>query len=227
MLDPTFSVLGASWGRAFTDRLNFGATLNYVGEHIQSMNASGLAVDFGVQYNTDWNGLKLAMTMKNLGNSMAFDGDNLDVSIQAPGAEPGSSNRIVRFQTSKFEMPSYFTLAATYDLYHQKADRFQLKTAFQNNNFSGDGFCGGAEWSHGDAFALRGSWFGTLSNTVDQITGEETSNFRSGDDLYRGFAVGGGFHVKTGDSRIGVDFAWRPIREFFDDVYEVGLNFKF
>ncbi len=227
ILDPNFTVLGASWGRSFTDRLNFGATVNYLNEHVQSMNAAGLAVDFGVQYKTDWRGLSLAMTMKNLGPSMSFDGDNLDVSILPPGAEPGASNRIVRFTTASFEMPSYFTLGATYDLYRRNADVLQIKSAFQNNNFSGDAFCGAAEWTYRDVVALRGSWFGTMSNATDPITGDETSSFHSGDDLYRGYAFGGGFHINTADTRIGVDFAWRPVRQFFDDVYEIGLHVTF
>jgi len=40
------------------DRVQFGATFDYVGERVQDMSASGLAFDFGVQYRTGWRNLQ-------------------------------------------------------------------------------------------------------------------------------------------------------------------------
>ena len=225
--NPTFAVLGASWARAFTDRVKFGATVNLVNEHIQSMTANGVALDFGVQYATGWRGLVFGMAMKNFGNAMSFSGDNLDVSVPPPGAEPGASNRILSFTTAAFEMPSYFTLAANYELYRKGENDLQFKAAFQNNNFSGDNFCGAAEWSYKNTFALRGSWYGTLTTEVDPASGSENSTFASGDQLYRGYALGGGVTTRAGAAHIGIDFAWRPVREFFDDIYEAGVRLQF
>jgi hypothetical protein len=225
--NPTFAVLGVSWARAFTDRVNFGLTVDLVNEHIQSMTANGVALDFGIQYATGWGGLKLGMAMKNFGNSMSFGGDNLDVSVLPPGAEPSSSNRILRFSTAAFEMPSYFSLAGSYDLVRTGANSLKLMGAFQNNNFSGDNFSGAAEWNYRNVAALRGSWFGTLEGEIDPVTGDESSSFSTGDDLYRGFAVGGGVTVRSGTAKLGVDVAWRPVQEPFNDVYEAGLRLQF
>jgi len=226
-LTPTFTVLGMSWARQFTDRVNFGATLEYVDEHIANETATGVAADFGVQYRTDWHGLVLGMAMKNIGTTMSYNGDDLDASTQAPGSEPGSSPRVVRFTTANFEMPSYFTLATSGDAYRQNGMALRWMGAFQNNNFGGDNFNGGVEWLYRDAFALRGSWFGTFTTTSDALTGNSSTNFKSGDDLYSGYAIGAGFNVKAGASRLSVDAAWRPVRDFFDDVYEIGLRARF
>jgi hypothetical protein len=225
--NPTFGVLGMSWAKAFTDRVNFGLGVNLVNEHIENMTANGVALDFGVQYATGWNGLKFGMVMKNFGNSMTFNGDNLDVSVPPPGAEPGASNRILKFSTAAFEMPSYFTLAGSYDLYRAGENSLQIMTAFQNNNFSGDNFCGAAEWNYRNFAALRGSWFGTLSGEIDPATGNESSSFGTGDDLYRGYALGGGVTVRSGAAKLGVDVAWRPVQQPFDDIYEAGLRLQF
>jgi hypothetical protein len=225
--NPTFSVLGVSWARAFTDRVNFGLTVDLVNEHVQNMSAGGVALDFGVQYSTGWRGLKLGMAMKNFGTSMSFSGDNLDVSVLPPGSEPGSTNRILQFSTSAFEMPSYFSLAGAYDLYRNGGNSLQLLGAFQNNNFSGDNFNGGAEFKLRDLLALRGSWFGTLSSEIDPVTGAESSSFGTGDDLYRGYAFGAGVTMRSGAAKIGVDVAYRPVREPFNDIYEAGVRLKF
>lgn len=227
VIEPTFTVLTGSWARQFTDRVAFGASLNVVSERILSVSATGLAFDFGVQYTTGWRGLVLAMTMKNFGGAMQFTGSNLEVNVQPPGSEPGSSNRTLSFSSAAFEMPSYFTLSAGYDLYRQGPNALRFRGAFQNNNFFGDNFIGAAEWGYRDQYAIRGSWFGTLTTSTDPTTRNDSMTFDTGDDLYQGFALGGTMMVKTGATQLGVDVAWRPAREFFDDIYEVGLRVKF
>jgi len=226
-VNPTFTVLGLSWAKSFTDRVNFGFNVNYDNEHVMNMTATGVAFDFGVQYTTGWHGLKFGMAMKNIGNSMAFNGEDLEISVLPPGSEPGASNRVVRFTTAQFEMPSYFTLAGTYDVARQGSNSLQLKGAFQNNNFGGDNLCAGAEWSYRDEVILRGSWFGTMSSNTDPTTGAESSSFDSGDDLYKGYALGGEVNVRTGESKLGVGFGWRPVRGPFNDIYELGVRLKF
>ena len=60
VIEPTFAVLTGSWGRQFTDKVNFGASVNYVTERVLSMSASGVALEFGVQSMTGWRGLVLS-----------------------------------------------------------------------------------------------------------------------------------------------------------------------
>ena len=227
VLNPTFTVLTGSWARQFTDRVNFGASLNFVSERVLSMSASGLAMDFGVQYTTGWSGLILGMTMKNFGTSMQFTGDNLSVNVPPPGSDPTASNRTLSFSSSKFEMPSFFTLSAGYDAWRQGETALRLRGSFQNNNFVGDNYTAAAEYNYKEMFAMRGSWFGTVTTSTDPATLEDSMSFESGDDLYQGFALGGSFMMKTGQTSLGVDVAWKPAKEFFDDIYEVGLRFEF
>jgi hypothetical protein len=227
ILHPTFSVLGVSWAREFTDRVSFGGTANFVNENLASVSANGLAFDFGVQYKTGWRGLQFGMTMKNFGNAMSFNGQNLEFPALPPGSEPGAANRVVRLTTAAFELPSYFSLSGTYDAWRQGNSALKLRSAFQNNNFSGDNLSGAAEWTYKENYALRGSWFGTMNSSTDVITGIDQMSFSSGDDLYQGFALGGSAMVKNGVATMGLDVAWRPAREFFDDTYEVTLRVRF
>src|SRR5262245_40047849 len=107
ILHPTFSVLGVSWGRAFTDRVNFGATINYVNENIADNTASGVAFDFGVQYITEWHGFRFGMAAKNIGTSMEFRGPGFDLATHDPNSDPNAGNRILSFSSASFEMPSF------------------------------------------------------------------------------------------------------------------------
>jgi len=226
---PTFTVLGVTWAKQFTDRVVFGATANAVNEHIINMSANGVAFDLGFQYLTGWHGLRLGAVMKNFGPTMAFSGSGGEVSLTPTDGDPSATSRIFTTENASFELPSYFTLAASYDLYSAPAYRVTALGAFQNNNFGGDAIRGGLEWSYRDYFALRGSYYGTFVGTVDQSTGAESQTFEGGDDLYTGIALGAGAKLRTGDSgRLGVDFTWRPVRQgLFDDIIDVGLRMTF
>lgn len=227
IIEPTFAVLGLSLARQFTDRVRAGFTVNYVNEKIINVSANGVAFDFGVQYLTGWRGMKLGMTMKNFGTSMTFDGGDFELSTRPPDSDPSAANRTFRSTSSAFEMPSYFTLAATYDVYSAPQYRLTFLGAFQNNNFEGDNMSGGLEWSYRNMFALRGSYFGSIINRVDAVTGQDVGEINGGDDLYKGIAFGAGAKVQTGNTNFAVDVAWRPVRNFFDDTVEVGLRLSF
>ncbi|MBA7519184.1 hypothetical protein ES705_11259 [subsurface metagenome] len=71
--------LGISFGRMFTDRLAAGFGIKAVQQMIMDMSASGLAVDFGIIYNTGFKGLKIAAAMSNFGGDIRFAGRQLDI----------------------------------------------------------------------------------------------------------------------------------------------------
>ena len=227
ILSPTFSVIGASFARQFTDRVMFGLTTNFVSERIRSASAAGISFDFGVQYLTGFHGLRVGMAMKNFGPAMGFRGDDFNVNLRPPDTDPSAANRTLAFTSSSFEQPSHFTLSAAYDLLKNADNRFAIMSAFQNNNFVGDNYTGGAEWSYKETFALRGSWFGSISNPINVATGETSTKLKSGDDLYNGLSFGAGAQIKTGGSTLGVDMAWKTVRNFFDDTVEVALKLTF
>lgn len=225
---PTFAVLGATYARAFTDRVRFGATANFVSERILDASARGLAFDFGVQYLTDWRGLNFGLVMKNFGPGMQFSGTGFQLSFHRPDADPTATNRTFLTSSTAFDMPSYFTLAGSVNALSNASQRLTFLSAFQSNNFAGDNFCGGVEWGLRDVFALRGSWFGTVRGATDPLTGVQTGGFDTGDDLYTGYALGAGAHVRAGGSAVSVDVAWRPVREAaFSDILDFGLKIRF
>jgi hypothetical protein len=226
---PTFTVLGVSWAKQFTDRVLFGVTGNLVSEHIISQTATGAAFDFGVQYVTGWRGLRLGMVMKNFGPGMTYSGPGGEASLLPPGQDQSGQPRIFNTESASFELPSFFTIGGCLDLYSKPAQRVTLLGALQNNNFQGNAVRGGLEWGYRDLITLRGSYYGSFVGTTDPNTAQDESKFRAGDDLYTGFALGAGLKVRAGDvGRMGVDFTWRPVREgLFDDIFDVGLKVSF
>jgi len=226
---PTFTVLGLTWARQFTDRVLFGASGNLVNENIINQTATGLAFDFGVQYVTGWRGLKLGMVMKNFGAGMTYSGPGTEISVLPPDQDPSGQPRIFTSETSSFELPSFFTMGASMNLYSVPQYRITALGALQNNNFQGNAIRGGLEWSYRDQIALRGSYYGSSAGTTDANTAEDNSKFVGGEDLYTDLAHGGGTNFRTGDTgRMGVDFTWRPVRQgLFEDILDIGLRMTF
>ena len=228
ILHPTFAVLGLSWGKAFTDRVNFGTTINYVHEDVASNVASGVAFDFGVQYATNWHGFRFGMSAKNIGSTMEFSGPGFEINGRDPNADPNAGSRTLNFSSDGFEMPSYLVLSSSAVVMRNNMSSLTALAAFQNNNFSGDQLRAGLEWGYRNMVTLRGSLYGTFNGTTDQITGDETFSFDGGDDLYSGAALGAGLKTRFGDAgKIGVDLAWRPVKEQFDDIVEVAVQMNF
>ncbi len=214
ILSPTFSVLGLTYARQFTDKVRFGATAQFVNEKIANAGANGLALDFGFQYDTGYNGLVFGFVMKNFGSAMEFSGSDFEVNVPIPDAEPGSTNRTLSSTSAAFEMPSYFQMGISYDLMRQEQSQFKLLGTFLSNNFTPDEFRGGAEYMYRDQFALRAG-YGRRVSSADG-------------DVYNGFSWGAGLNVGLGAaSKLRFDYSNRMVREYFSDTHEfaVGLNF--
>jgi hypothetical protein len=214
ILSPSFSTLGLTYARQFTDKVRFGATAQFVNEKVGNAAARGLAFDFGFQYDTGYNGLIFGFVMKNFGTSMQFSGSDFEFNVPIPDAEPGSTNRTVTTTSAPFEMPSYFQMGVAYDLMRQERNHFKLLGTFMSNNFTPDEFRGGAEYSYRDQFALRAG-YGRRVSSQDG-------------DIYNGFSWGAGLNLGLGGAtRMRFDYANRMVRNFFDDTHEfaVGVNF--
>jgi hypothetical protein len=214
IIGPTFTVLGLTYGRQFTDKVRFGATAQFVNERIGNVGAKGMAFDFGFQYDTGYNGLIFGFVMKNFGTSMEFSGSDLEFNLPIPDAETGSSNRTVSSTSAPFEMPSYFQMGVSYDLLRQEQSQFKLMGSFMSNNFTPDEFKGGAEYSYKDQYALRAGYGRRVSGSDNEV--------------YNGFSWGAGLNLGLGGAtKLRFDYSNRMVRDFFSDTHEfaVGLNF--
>ncbi len=207
---PTYSTLGLTYSRRMTDRVNFGGTVYYVAERILQETASGVAFDFGFQYQTGLGGAALGMSLKNVGPSMAFAGSDLDFGVVRPGDDPTAQPRTVAPSTSPFELPTYFQFGASYPLLGKGIYRATAYAAYQNNSFSRDEFRGGLEWTYRDDLALRAGYAGT---------GDE-------DDLF-GFSYGAGVRIPMATNKLYVDYAGQTVSDFFDDVQHITLRLTF
>ena len=65
-----------SYGKSFTDKFSIGGSAKMISQNIDDVDLSGTAFDIGMQFDTDYNGIRLGAVISNFGP---------DVESQAPG----------------------------------------------------------------------------------------------------------------------------------------------
>ncbi|GAB4314253.1 MAG: type IX secretion system outer membrane channel protein PorV [Candidatus Zixiibacteriota bacterium] len=188
MFSSSFVVVGLSYARSITDRLNFGVNGHYISEKIYNEAANGLAFDMGFIYRPSVGGMTLGVVVKNYGPKMAFDGPDFGQPVDFGNQNDGHEGRT---QSASFELPSYIQFGAAWDPIETARQRVRMTGSFQSNNFSEDEFRVGSEWGLDDQFFLRGGYIAS-----------------SQDSYLYGFSLGAGLQLPLGDTETSIDYTW-------------------
>jgi len=210
---PTFFVAGLSYSKAVTDRISAGINFKIVNEKILNASASGIALDFGVQYRFD-NNLSLAAVIKNVGTNMNYTGEDLKIKSGVPGGALGSGSGVYEADTETFQMPSFFELSVAYIFNMNEQNDLAIASTFRNNNNFEDEIMAGLEYSYNNLFFVRGGYNYLLQNNSDYIYG---------------FTAGAGINYETsGGMAFTFDYAYRDVREFesSNHIFTVKLAFE-
>lgn len=209
---PNFITASLTYARTFTDRIAVGATAKLISETILSSSATGLALDFGVQYTTPFD-LKIAVILKNLGNQMRYAGSDLERQVaRFPGDGPQNLLR-TEIVASAGEIPSSFEIGAAYDFKLDPRNVVTLAANFRNNNFSDDEYQVGAQYAFQDLLFLRGGMNFDVSKHGENV-------------FTNSFALGAGINYRFGGVSIMLDYAYRSAQFFSgNQVFAVRLGF--
>jgi len=210
---PNFFVAGLTYSKSVTDRVAAGFNFKIVNESIMNASATGIAIDFGVQYQFD-NNLSLAAAVKNIGTNMAYSGEDLKVKTEVPSTGYGSGNGVYQADTEPFQIPSYFELSVAYDYFMSDDNQLAIGTTFRNNNNFEDQMMFGMEYGFLNTFFLRGGYDLLLQNSDQSIYD---------------YTLGAGINYETSDGiSIGFDYAYRNVKEFqnANHVFTVKLGIE-
>ncbi len=217
MYSPTYVTMGLTYGRSLTDAISAGVTAKLISERIDRVSASGFAFDVGLQYDglVGVAGLQLGITVKNIGPQMKFDGGGLYRSaITTEGDRPEQRYKI---EAAGFELPSLLEIGVGYQGKVQDNMMYTLNGVFMNNNLYEDEYRVGGEYGIKldpvQLFARAGYGF------VPQIKEAEDRIFRAS----LGFGI---VYDIPGGASLGVDFAYRQV-ELFDDNIAMALKLGF
>jgi hypothetical protein len=190
----SFVVVGASYARALTDRVDFGINGHYITEKIFRETANGVAFDMGFLYRPSIRGMSFGVVVKNYGPKMKFDGPDFNQDVNVGGE---NDDHIARTQSASFELPAFIQFGVAWEPITRSQNTWRVTGAFQSNNFSEDEFRIGTEWSMDEQLFLRGGY-----------SGSSQKNY-----LY-GFTAGAGLQVPLGSTVTMLDYTWAEAGAF-------------
>jgi hypothetical protein len=209
---PSYTIIGATYGRKMTDRILFGVTAKIVSERIINVSATGVAFDFGVQYNTQM-GLKLGVSLRNLGTGMKFGGSDLERQVNITNIAQQEALQIV---SQQFEFPTTFDLGVAYTYKLMGGQSLTGMANFQNHHFGFDGYGAGLEYMlKMDKFAisLRGG------ATAQQDPEKNKLRFKSDDNIFGPSFGGGLFFQLASQLSLKLDYSYRMTERLADNQW--------
>jgi len=210
---PSFLTLGFTYSKVLTDRISIGTNLKLITENIQNTNATGFALDAGVQYRFS-EALMIGAAVKNIGSDMNYTGQDLADRTEIPGSIPGSSTGSYEIITESFQIPSFFQLSMTYALNVDEQNNLLFAGAYTANNSFEDIANLGLEYGFMSNFFVRGGYNFLVQNASEYIYG---FTFGAGLDYNIGGEVGFVF-----------DYAFRDVKDFptANHVFTIKLSFQ-
>ena len=204
--------VGLNFSRMMTDRVAFGMNLKYLGETIAQVSASAFAVDIGLSYITDYQGLQLGFVIQNYGTKGQFTGSGLRKFILRDDGPPGQTPVPVNIESDEVELPS--TVQMGFSFLPFKADNMSLKVNadYVVSTFSSNRTNIGGEFGYNDMLFLRGGYFMNSDFNTDQ-SGQAT--------------FGAGIHYPVSDNfKLSFDYAYVTLGMLNNAQYiTVGMEF--
>lgn len=201
-----------SYARSLTDRFSIGGSVKYVNEQIYHSSASGLAIDVGTLFETQFSGLKVGMSITNYGTKMQMLGQDNLIQVDPDPTVSGNNNKIAaNLETSKFDMPLMFRVGLGIDL---------LKGAGNSNLI----VAVDALHPNDDVEYVNAGMEYTFNQMVSLRAGYKTLFAR---DSEEGLALGGGIKYKVmGFTELRLDYAYQDFG-VLDNIQKFSLILGF
>ena len=109
--------LAISYARRLTDRFSIGGSIKYVDQRIWNESATALTFDVGLLFLTDFNNLRIGMSMSNFGGDMTMSGRDLLNRVDIDPSNSGSNKTLVaNLKTDPWPMPLLFRVGVSMDI---------------------------------------------------------------------------------------------------------------
>ena len=150
MFTTSDMMAGVSVASRLTDKFSFGANVKYVRENLDEEIASTVAVDVGTMYDTRWNTVRLAMSIRNFGPEIQLDG----------GYNDYDNGTQLEQQTEflPYHFPMTFRLGVAMDPLVTPTQRLTVVGELEHPNDNLERVNLGTEYAFQEMFFLRGGY---------------------------------------------------------------------
>lgn len=210
---PSFSNIGISYSKAFSNSIYGGMSVRIIGEAISNVRASGVAFDAGIRYISPIDErLTFGIALRNVGAPMRYAGDGLTVTATPQGS---TTSLTVLQRAERYELPSLVNIGFGYDVLSTEEMKGTLTGQFVSNSFTKDQFGAGFEFQYRESLTLRAGYMWEQG-----LIGSEAIT-----TAFTGPAAGISFSVPAGQDggRLGLDYGYRTTNPFGGN-HTIGLH---
>ena len=157
--DAADLALGVSYAKYLTDRFSFGGTFKYIQRRIWHMEASAIALDFGALYSLPVNGMKLGISISNMGTKLQMNGSDLTVSTDIDPLKQGNTTAVLTdLRTKEWSLPLLFRFGLAYDLVESESHTLTVASDYLHPNDNTESVNVGLEYTFESLLTLRGGY---------------------------------------------------------------------
>jgi len=202
---------GLSYARNLTDRFSIGMSAKFIHEQIFHSTANGAALDIGVLFNTQFNDMKIGMSITNYGTKMRIAGRDMQTQIDPDPTVSGNNANISGYlKTDAFDLPLLFRVGASVDVlkgYRKSNLILALDALHPNDDYESINV--GCEYVFNKILAIRAGYKSLFAK-----------------DSEEGLNLGVGLNWPIGGVRLMIDYAYHKLERFNDiQKFTIGLGF--
>ncbi len=199
-----------SFARNLTERFSIGGSAKIIQQKIYHESATGYALDIGLLYITQFNGMRLGMSILNFGTDMKMEGKDLLHSYDEDPNNYGNNSTIPsKRNTADWPLPIFFRVGVSMDVLQIEDNTLSISTDSWVPSDNSTILNVGAEYNFKEIFFIRGGY---------QSIGRP--------DTQEGLTAGFGlkYHV-AGLSAVNLDYAFQEFG-LLGDVHTFGFGFS-
>ncbi|MBN2410163.1 PorV/PorQ family protein [candidate division KSB1 bacterium] len=200
-----------SYARNLTDRFSIGGNVKYIQEKLWNETATAFALDIGLLYITEFNDMRIGMSISNFGTDLKMDGKDLLKRVDIDPETIGHNENIVsRLKTDPWPLPLFFRVGLAMDVIRSENLSFTTAIDAVRPSDNSEILNVGGELNFSNLLYLRGGY---------------KSLFR--DESEEGLTLGLGLNIVTGSL-----FSWTMDYTYADfgllediHMYSLGVSF--
>ena len=148
-----------SYARNMTDRFSIGASLKYIHQQIYNESASTVAVDLGLLFITQFNGLQIGASIRNFGGSMEMRGRDLITQVDLDPESDGNNENIVSYlKTDTWAIPLTYVIGFSMPVIQSNWNRLVIAADVMRPTNDAQTLNIGADWKIADMVSVRAGY---------------------------------------------------------------------
>jgi len=207
--------ISLSYSRRFTDHFSLGGSVKYIDQSIWHESAKGVTFDLGLLFQTEFNNLRIGMSMSNFGGDLTLDGSDLLIPVSVDPANSGSNQSLSgKLKTDGWPTPLLFRVGVAIDVVRDDQLSVTLATDALRPSDNDESINLGGEVGWRNMLFFRAGYKSILlQNDVN--------------NSQEGLSLGGGLRLTSeGLGSLEFDYAFSKFG-LFDNINTIAISIRF